>query len=202
MSFIISYLDPSRFTNTTVSSMFTRETTRLKCAKLNTLLAFVALALLVLPTVEASAQANPGDTLYEGAAVVRYEDNEYTIPIECDDASRPELGFNTEPNRTTRERTGRTSMVNFRLRPSGEPDESIVSFERYVAWIPQPTSAGGVLSMSLDLSPITVFRNGAPVLLTRDMWLDGDRPAGISGVEIEAQCTTRDPEAPSFRKID
>ena len=170
--------------------------------KLKTRLVFAALSLLVFPTADANAQANADQTLFEGTAVIRVENNEYTVPIECDDALLPELGFNTEPSRITRERTGRTSMVNYRLRASGEPNESVVSFERYVAWIPQPTSVGGVLSMSLDLSPITILRDNQPVLLTRDMWLNGDRPVGISGVSVEAQCASRDPEAPSFRRID
>lgn len=44
-----------------------------------------------------------------GTAVVRTDEAEYVIPIECDDATRPELGFSTEPARITREATGRTS---------------------------------------------------------------------------------------------
>jgi len=43
-----------------------------------------------------------------GTAVLHVGENEYTIPIECDDASRPELGFSTEPSRITKEATGRT----------------------------------------------------------------------------------------------
>ena len=67
----------------------------------------------------------------EGTAVVQVEDKEYTVPIECDDASRPELGFSMEPSRITRERTGRASMINVCIRPFGEEDEVIVSLDRY-----------------------------------------------------------------------
>ena len=138
----------------------------------------------------------------EGTAVVQVEDKEYTVPIECDDASRPELGFSMEPSRITRERTGRASMINVRIRPFGEEDEVIVSLDRYVAWLPQPASAGGTLKLTLDMSPMGVLRDGQQKLLTRDMWMSGDRPEGLKGVTIEAQCNTRDPEAPSFRKIE
>ena len=77
----------------------------------------------------------------------------------------------------------------------------MISLEGYVAWIPQPASNGGTLSLRLDMSPITVVRDGTPVLLTYDMWTDGDRPPGREGVEFEAQCGQRDPDAPSYRRI-
>lgn len=139
---------------------------------------------------------------FEGTAIVRVDDDEYTIPIECDDSARPELGFSTEPSRITRERTGRTSGVNLRLRGwPDQPGETVVTLDRYVVWTAQPSSAGGTLSMTLDMSPVSVVRDGVPALLTYDMWTAGDRPTGISGVYVEAQCTSRDPEAPSYRKI-
>lgn len=139
---------------------------------------------------------------FEGTAIVRVADDEYTIPIECDDVARPELGFSTEPSRITRERTGRTSGVNLRLRGwPDHPGETVVSLDRYVVWMEQPASSGGTLSLTLDMSPVSVVRGGVPVALTYDMWMAGDRPEGIAGVYIEAQCTSRDPEAPSYRKI-
>ncbi|MEZ4700967.1 MAG: hypothetical protein R2834_11595 [Rhodothermales bacterium] len=159
-------------------------------------MAFVLLMLWLAPIADAFAQ-----TRFEGTAVVRVAEAEYTVPIECDDAARPELGFSTEPSRITRERTGRTSGVNLRVRSSGEPDESIVSLDRYVAWLPRPASQAGVLTMTIDLSPMTVMQDGQPVLLTRDMWMEGNRPEGLNGVELEARCNGRDPEAPAYRKI-
>lgn len=155
------------------------------------------LSMSLLSAVSATAQSR-----FEGTAVVRVADDEYTIPIECYDAVRPELGFTTEPSRITRERTGRTSLVTLRVRPTREPNETVISLDRYVAWMPQPSSAGGVLSLTLDMSPASMVRDNMPAALTRDMWMNGDRPEGLSGVRLEAQCTTRDPEAPSYRKIE
>lgn len=154
------------------------------------------LSMLVVPIPEAFAQDR-----FEGTAVVRFDGGEYTVPIECDDALRPELGFSTEPNRITRERTGRTNAINIRVRPSSEAEEIIVSLDRHVAWLPQPESASGTLSMTLDLSPITIMKDGQPVLLTRDMWMNGDRPEGLKDAIVEAQCAVRDPDAPSYKKI-
>jgi len=39
---------------------------------------------------------------HPGTAVIRVADGEYTIPLECRDSSRPELGLTTEPQRVTR----------------------------------------------------------------------------------------------------
>lgn len=171
----------------------------LKCQVVFCSLRYVCLLLLcmlMLPVTEAFTQ-----TRFEGSAVVQVDDGQYTVAVECDDAMRPELGFSTEPNRITRERTGRTNQINIRLRSSGQEDEIIVSLDRYVAWLAQPTSAGGTLKMTLDMSPVSITKDGQPALLTRDMWMDGERPEGITDVSIEARCSDRDPEAPSYRKI-
>ena len=155
------------------------------------------LSMLLFQITEAVAQSR-----VEGSAIVRVDDGEYTVPIECEDASRPELGFSTEPNRITRERTGRSSMINIRLRPFGEEGESVVSLDRYVAWMPQPASSSGTLSLTLDMSPMSITKeDGSPGLLTRDMWMEGERPPGLTGVHLEARCSSRDPEAPSYKKI-
>lgn len=136
-----------------------------------------------------------------GTAVIHVGENEYTIPIECDDASRPELGFSTEPSRITKEATGRTSGLRLGLRRWQETDDVVISLDRYVAWMPRPSSAGGVLKMTLDMSPVTIMKGGSPVALTYDMWMEGERPQGIQGVSFEAQCSHRDPDAPAFRKL-
>lgn len=136
-----------------------------------------------------------------GTAIIHVGQDEYTIPIECDDATRPELGFSTEPSRITKQATGRTSGVRLGLRQWQETDYVVISLDRYVAWMPRPASAGGVLRLTLDMSPVTILRDGSPVALTYDMWMDGERPAGIEGVSFEAQCSNRDPEAPAYRKV-
>ncbi len=136
-----------------------------------------------------------------GTAIIHVGEDEYTIPIECDDASRPELGFSTEPSRITKEATGRTSGVRLGLRQWQETNDVVISLDRYVAWMPRPASAGGVLKMTQDMSPVTIMKDGMPVALTYDMWMDGERPAGITGVSFEAQCSHRDPEAPAYRKV-
>jgi hypothetical protein len=116
--------------------------------------------------------------------------------------ARPELGFTTEANRVVRAATGgRYNMVKLRVRPWKDTEEAIVSFESYVAWIPRPTSAGGVLSLEVDMSPASTMRDGVPVMLTYDMWSAGERPEGRDGVKFEAQCGSRDPEAPAYRKV-
>ena len=91
----------------------------------------------------------------EGTAVIRVSDDEYTIPIECDDPAQPGLGFSTEPARITRQTKGRASMV----------------------------------------------RDNMPVALTYDTWKGGDRPPGLEGVQFEANCGFRDPEAPAHRRL-
>ena len=40
-----------------------------------------------------------------------------------------------------------------------------------------------------------------PVVLTYDEWIAGNRPAGLEGVVISANCAQRDPAAPAFRKL-
>ena len=155
---------------------------------------------------EAVGVAEGGDQqsgLFDGSAVVTVDDSEYKIRIQCDTFARPELGFATEPNRVTREATGgQGNTVGLRLRPWKETGDVMVTLERYVAWIPQPTSTGGVLSLTIDMSPASVMRDNMPVLLTYDMWKSGDRPPGRDGVQFEANCTLRDPEAPSYRKVN
>ena len=136
-----------------------------------------------------------------GTATVQVEANLYTIPIECDDAGRPELGFSTEPSRITRERTGRTSGVRLVLRTWKETDMVVISLDRYVAWMPRPSSDAGVLEMTLDMSPISSTANGMPKLLSFDDWQAGNRPEGLSNVQVRADCTFRDSSAPSFKKV-
>ena len=136
-----------------------------------------------------------------GTAIVTVEDDEYTIPNECDDPANPAAGFSTEPSRITREATGRTSMVTLRLRRWQDTNDVVVSLDRYVAWLPAPASAGGVLALELSMIPASFARDGVPTALTYDMWSSGDRPEGISGVRFRADCTHRDPEAPAYRKI-
>ena len=159
---------------------------------------FIALLIVLLGITSDNALAQDR---FEGSALIVVEDAEYLVAIECDDAARPELGFSTEPNRITRERTGRTNGVTIRLRQWEDSEDIVVSLDRYMAWMPRPSSASGTLSMTLDLSPISVEKDGQPALLTREMWDEGFRPEGISGVKLDAQCNQRDPEAPWYRKI-
>ena len=166
-----------------------------------TLIAPALLGALLIAAAEISAQDRERRPTFDGSAVVRVDDAEYTIPILCEDAARPEMGFFTEPSRVTRERTGRTSMISLRVRSSGEPNELVVALDRYVAWMPQGSSSGGVMTAEIDMSPASMVRNNMPTALTRDMWFDGDRPEGLTGVWFEAHCGVRDPGAPSFRKI-
>lgn len=154
-----------------------------------------ALAGLLLMTSYAAGQDR-----FEGSATVQVDTNIYTIPIECDDAARPELGFSTEPSRITRERTGRTSGVRLVLRTWKETDMVVISLDRYVAWMPRPPSAAGILELTLDMSPVSATVNGMPKLLSYDDWMAGDRPEGLSNVRIVANCQSRDPNAPSFKK--
>ena len=138
---------------------------------------------------------------HAGTAIVRAGGSEYTIPIECNDVSRPELGFSTEPSRITREATGRTSGVRLIVRKWKESSDLVISLDRYVAWVPSQPSTAGVLEMTLDMSPASSLNNGMPTALTYDMWMDGERPAGITGVYFEARCGYRNPAAPAFRKL-
>ena len=156
---------------------------------------FIASAVLLVASLSFAKER------HAGTAIIRVDGNEYTIPIECNDAARPELGFSTEPSRITREKTGRTSGVRLNVRKWKETSDLVISLGRHVAWVPSQPSTGGVLKMTLDMSPASSMRDGVPTALTYDMWMDGDRPAGIAGVSLEAQCSSRDPAAPSFKKI-
>lgn len=159
--------------------------------------------LLLMPSAGAS-QDRVRPTLSEGSAVVRVADGEYKITVLCDDASRPELGFTTEANRITREATGRRNMVSLRLRPWKETNDIQVTLEggtAWMAWMPKPSSAGGVLSLDVVLRPVSFVRDNMPTLVTYDMWQDGDLPEGERRAEFEVNCTVRDPEAPSYRKL-
>ena len=149
-----------------------------------------------------TAAAGLAQDRHAGTAVVRVDGSEYTIPIECNDATRPELGFSTEVSRITRKATGRTSGVRLTVRRWKDTSDLVISLDRYVAWVPSPASTGGMLSMTLDMSPASSVRNGTPEALTYDRWIAGERPAGIENVSFEADCTRRDPEAPAFRKLD
>lgn len=162
------------------------------------------LAVVFFSPAAAAAQDAAERTLHEGSAVVRAKGGvgEYKIRILCEDASRPELGFFTEANRITREATGgRTNGVNLRLRPWQETDDVLITSPVGVAWIPRPSSTGGVLSLSVEVVPASFAENGAPVAMTYDRWKAGDRPEGGGTLEFEANCASRDPEAPSFRRL-
>ena len=137
---------------------------------------------------------------FAGTAIVRVDNSEYTIPIECNDASKPELGFSTEPARITHEATGRTSGVRLTLRPWKETTKLVISLDRYLAWVPSEPSIGGILKMTLDMSPSSTLKDGIPVTLTYDLWEEGERPQGLKDVNFEANCSHRDPDAPAFKK--
>ena len=161
-----------------------------------------AVALLSSAEVAAQQSRSGPNARFPGSAVVTVGEDEYTIRIECRVQGQPEAGFTTEPNRVTREETGgKYNMVTLRLRPWQDTQDVIVSLQNFVAWMPAPASAGGTLSLELDMSPASVMRNNAPVAITYDRWQSGDRPPGQSGVKFEANCSQRDPEAPSFRKL-
>lgn len=150
------------------------------------------------------AQETSQRTESEGSAVVRTEggDSEYKIRIVCENASRPELGFFTEANRITREATGgRSNMVNLRLRPWKDTDEVQISSTLGVAWVTRPASTGGVLSLSVDVVPASFLEDNMPVAMTYDMWKAGKRPEGGGTLNFEANCSFRDPEAPSYRRL-
>lgn len=153
-------------------------------------------ALLLLITANAHARER-----HAGTAVVHVNDSEYIIPIECNDAFAPERGFYTEPSRLTRQATGRTSGVRLNVRTWKDTSNLIVSLDGYVAWAPSQRSSGGVLRMTLDMSPASSLKEGIPVTLTHDMWMEGERPAGLKNVSFEANCSHRDPAAPAFRKL-
>lgn len=159
------------------------------------------MVLLVVASPPAAAlgrrQAEPSN----GVATVRVAQTEYTIPLLCDDAQRPEMGFSTEPGRVTRERTGQSSGVNLRLRTWQDTDLVVVSLDRYVTWMPRPTSVAGVLSVETGMSPVTIMQDGAPVAYTYDMWNSGDRPVGLESMSVEARCGLPQPATPAVRNI-
>jgi hypothetical protein len=156
------------------------------------------LRLAVLLLCTGAAQA--ADTA-NGTAIILVDDQEYTIPIVCEDPSRPASGLYTEPQRLTRERTGRASGVRLTIRPWKDTAQLVVSLDRYVAWVPAPSEGGSVLEMTLAMSPASSPRDGIPAALTYDEWLAGDRPPGLENVRIEANCGDLDPAAPAFRKL-
>jgi hypothetical protein len=160
-----------------------------------------ALAVSLLTPAVLSAQERPEP--HPGSAVVREKggDSEALIRLLCDEASRPEAGFTTEPNRVTRAETGQSNMASLRLRPWQDTDEVLVTSTWGIAWIPRPASSGGILSMELEVVPPGFVRDGMPVNVTYDMWKAGDLPPERATVQFEANCSTRDPEAPAYRKV-
>ncbi|MBK9168743.1 MAG: hypothetical protein IPM24_14910 [Bryobacterales bacterium] len=166
-------------------------------------LALLAVAPLGLHLSAVAQQAaSAGNDRFPGSAVVSVEDREYLIRIECRERGRPEAGFSTELNRVTRADTGgRSNMASLNLRRWQDSPDVVVSLDRYVAWLPVPTSNAGVLTLELAMSPASVVRNGAPTAVTYDMWKAGDRPPGHDRVRIVANCRVRDPAAPAFRKV-
>ncbi len=136
----------------------------------------------------------------DGTAIIRTTDTEYTIPIMCREEQNG-LDIATEPSRGTREATGRSSGVRLNIRPWRETSDIIVTLGRYVAWLPAQPTAGGKLQLEIDMSPSSIMRDGAPALLTYDMWMDGERPEGLKNVWIQADCNFRDPGAPKTQKL-
>lgn len=157
--------------------------------------------MLLLPALLALAAGAHAVESANGTATIRVDAQEHTIPIVCDDPAAPESGLYTEPQRVTRERTGRASGVRLTIRPWKDTTDLIVNLDRYVAWIPRPATADGMVELMLSMSPTTSLRDGMPVLLTYDDWVAGDRPEGLANVRIEANCGYLDPDAPSFRKV-
>lgn len=169
-----------------------------------TVAAFAAILIALVPSPTA-AQERARPVLHPGSAVVRPQegDGEALIRILCDEAGRPEAGFTTEANRVTRAETGGTyNRASLRLRPWKETDDVLITTDWGIAWVPRPTSAGGVLSMEVEVRPGRLVRDGMPVLVTYDMWKAGDVPDERNVVEFEANCSTRDPAAPAWRRVD
>ena len=156
---------------------------------------------LILVALLAFAHSGYCQAGHEGTAVIQTEGNEYTIPIVCEDTARPELGFYTEPQRITRERTGRASQVRLTVRPWKDTSDLSVSLGRYVAWVPSQSSTGGILKMTFSMSPASYLEEGTPIALTYEDWSNGKRPGGLENVSVEANCSFRDPNAPAFRKL-
>lgn len=147
-------------------------------------------------------QVSTRPAMHPGSAVVVSGTDEYTIRILCDDASRPERGFSTEPNRVTRAETGgRINGVNLRLRPWKDSGDVLISLDGAgQAWVPRPPSAGGLLEVGVALRPVTYLKDGVPTLVSYEMWKAGDVPPDEQQVSFKANCTTRDPAAPAYRK--
>ena len=172
--------------------------------------AFAAIAAMLVPTPAVAqerqeGQERPRRELHPGSAVVRQQDgdSEALIRIICDEAGRPETGFTTEANRVTRAETGGTyNRASLRLRPWKDTDDVLITTDWGIAWISRPTSTGGVLPMEVEVRPSRLVRDGMPVLVTYDMWKAGDVPEERTVVEFEANCSTRDPTAPSWRRLD
>lgn len=137
----------------------------------------------------------------DGTAVIRAGDTEYTIPVNCKDAQKPEMGVFTEPARITREKTGRSSGVRLNIRPWKETTDMIVSLDRYVAWLPLQSSSAGKFELEIDMSPASIMRNNVPAALTYDLWLAGERPEGLKNVWMQVDCNYRDPDAPKSQKL-
>lgn len=155
---------------------------------------------LLLPALLAcGATAEAADSA-NGTATVRVDDREYTIPIVCSETESSEVDIYTEPQRITRERTGRASSVRLTIRSWKETDDVIVNVDRYVAWIPRDSISNGLVELSLSMSPTTLVQGGMPVAMTYDEWQSGNRPKGVDDVEIVADCSNLDPDAPAFRK--
>jgi len=171
-----------------------------------------AVAAILIPVVSSPAGAQERARadgaerreLHPGSAVVRQQggDSEALIRILCDEAGRPEAGFTTEANRVTRRETGgQYNRTSLRLRPWKDTDDVLITTDWGIAWVPRPASTGGVLSLNVEVRPNQLQRDGQPVLVTYDMWKAGDVPEGSTVVEFEANCATRDPEAPSWRRL-
>lgn len=167
-------------------------------------LACLAPAVLILALSGPIAAQEDRYDDHPGSAVVREQggDAEALIRILCDERSRPEAGFITEANRITRRETGRSNPASLRLRPWQDTDEVLITTSWGVAWVPRPSSTGGVLSMEVEVGPAGFTRaDGQPVAVTYDMWKSGDLPDERTTVVFEANCEVRDPEAPALRSL-
>lgn len=138
----------------------------------------------------------------DGTAIVRTDVTEYLIPIVCRDSAQATAGFSTEPSRVTRAATGRSSLVRLTVRHWKDTGELLITLDRYAAWVMAPASTGSRFEIALDMSPSSFQRDGLPVTLTHDLWTAGERPDGLKNVHIEADCSARDPDAPSSRRIE
>ncbi len=159
-------------------------------------IACAALALIM-------AAAGPPTVLAQGGvgkAVVLTDDGEYTVLIECDQ-DRPEHGFRTRPNRVTREATGQNNPINVRLRDWQDTDTVVLSVDRYVAWLPRPTSSGPLLELELEMSPNGDQQGGMPVVMTHERWTAGERFPGTRTVRLRVTCGGGEGTVPGFRKL-